>query len=1322
MSFFFSPAIKEALRLDPQALHNVDINVLLFRTAPSMSSDASSLWRNANTKAELLTYLGWEEVSGISGYPLTTKLRLNQRPNPAWVSGDPSIFLNNYYYTFDEYLFSGLGQAISIAAIGFERASDGMLIFASNSPTGTLMNITPGDKLMALEDPAFLDDTNRYLLWFTKNPVAVDPQEGPIVLLKAAPVFEISNTLHAWLYPQRANMIANPSFETSEGDPYWSPTVERVADPAPGGGAWAGKFTGDGVFAVESNVWPTVYGSDQSELWTLQLMVKAGADTTQLRVGLVYWDADYRGTNVDWGTEDEQWELRSEAWTHIACVRHAPQAHQAMLRLDVGGTEITIDRVLAERGALKEYPYFDGDEMYADAGAYSWYGGESVAGRTYSMWYSGRRAVIGRLFATPKDTDAPEDYITDTDVLAAGLVYKWVPAGVTVIPHMDVFYPNDLRWWPPPRTKPVLPYSTTGDDGMGVDPPPDWPPANTPQIWSDSSVASVGVAVTSSGFIQHWPGGSTASVGVAAVSGTMLQPASVPAGAVHHFDFSNASSLNLTGTTINSITDRVGTLVLNNAAGTVTTNIVGNAGLTAGRNNAYGGPFNRLTNNGCQLNNQPMWVSLVGRITPKPGGTEGYKANFFQLNSSATPTGRTGSLVIGDSDNHVYLQAGSSIESTFNADDQDHTYFWEFNGASSKLYVDGVLAVSGNAGTNGTTLGGQLTLFNVHNGSSESDTAIGEIVLGTGTHTLAEIQTEDLRLRTKWNLSYTFADGAFHDVIVPVGVTSAVFECWGAGPGPNAPLTLNGNGAYIRAVATDLVPGETLRLTPGGVGNYAGAGGFNGGGACTGLGGSDGNGGNGASDIRRGGTALADRKLVGGAGGGGINASGGGSGGPGGYPTGGVGTAFSGNGTGGTQTAGGVSVAGPPNGTFGVGATSPSGPGGGRGGGGGGGGWWGGGAGASGFGTSCSGGGGSSYCDPSLILISAEAIGTWAGPGKVKVTFVITPPSRIAAEYTLPQNTGGNDPFLTGPMVIGRTMYTVESTGPELWKFNLDAPGTVGGGSATLTKTAITGGSFFAGHVTTGVATNGYMWGLITGPYRIARIDPATATFSGTVAVVFSYHTLGTDSWVYNSDGGNLITRIDPTGPTIVATSPSLAGSAGFMCFDVVNNALWSLSWTGVANSTDRKLIRLDPLTLAIVGTPVNLPGAGGKQLIPSVDKTGTYIYAVDGGTGTIYRVTIATGAVTTYASVIPVFAANEGSPSVVIQDQLYTWHTYVANTSEDVLAQVNVNTMVATLISGYSDATFGASAGSYYDGVNLWLLGRNVASGNQSDALIKMS
>ena len=82
-----------------------------------------------------------------------------------------------------------------------------------------------------------------------------------------------------------------------------------------------------------------------------------------------------------------------------------------------------------------------------------------------------RRAVMGRLFATPVDTIYPGDVLSDAEVAQAGMVYRWVPAGVTVIPHIDVFYPDDLR---------SPPINNVGTDTLGYYPDD---PNGVPNPW-----------------------------------------------------------------------------------------------------------------------------------------------------------------------------------------------------------------------------------------------------------------------------------------------------------------------------------------------------------------------------------------------------------------------------------------------------------------------------------------------------------------------------------------------------------------------------------------------------------------------------------------------------------------------------------------------------------------------------------------------------------------------------------------------------------------------------------------------------------------------
>lgn len=236
--------------------------------------------------------------------------------------------------------------------------------------------------------------------------------------------------------------------------------------------------------------------------------------------------------------------------------------------------------------------------------------------------------------------------------------------------------------------------------------------------------------------------------------------------------------------------------------------------------------------------------------------------------------------------------------------------------------------------------------------------------------TLAPLRTAPILTNTR---SFAHTDTA-QSFIVPDGVTSIDATVYGAAGGAEYDPVGSPRAKGAKVVTTlTVTPGATLGVYVGGKGGdgadgVAGTAGYNGGAAgAAGAGG-----GGGASDIRSGGTALADRIVVAGGGGGdGANDATNGLGGTGGT-TGGNGTdGGSGDkgfgGTGGTGAAGGTggaagtgAVAGS-NGALGVGGVGGVGigaGGGGRGGGGGGGGFYGGGGGGGGGGLGTNGGGG----------------------------------------------------------------------------------------------------------------------------------------------------------------------------------------------------------------------------------------------------------------------------------------------------------------------------------------------------------------------------
>jgi hypothetical protein len=281
------------------------------------------------------------------------------------------------------------------------------------------------------------------------------------------------------------------------------------------------------------------------------------------------------------------------------------------------------------------------------------------------------------------------------------------------------------------------------------------------------------------------------------------------------------------------------------------------------------------------------------------------------------------------------------------------------NGATNSVYTHPTLTI-------GTTYYYRVaaTYSNVSNVSTVS--RLSSIVSATPqlTDTVKFIQAgpnDTPRLATSFDVK---------DFVVPAGVSTIQVRAVGAAAGATNGALGNGGSVLTNLPVT---AGETLKLYIGSQPqniNGVNIVGFNGGGTSaygiTGFGG-------GATDIRRGGTALANRVVVAGGGGGRSGGYWGGAGG------GLIGQADNGSQvSGGTQTGPGPKIGGTNqiNGVLGIGAsaTNASGAGGG--------GYWGGNSNAGTY----AGGGGSSYTDPSA-LNTVHTQGGNTGDGFITITY-----------------------------------------------------------------------------------------------------------------------------------------------------------------------------------------------------------------------------------------------------------------------------------------------------------------------------------------------
>jgi hypothetical protein len=391
------------------------------------------------------------ELSGLAGWspPLT--------PNSATASvGTTTSGTSTYVVANNKFTMGGgwTTASVSAAALVLEGSYGGTtdpIIMLTDTPFEGSTVLRQTDSLWAR--PVSLLAGNRSLFswpnWAT-GMTSVLPVEGSIAVSLGPPAFEAAYTHHAWLFPQRVNMVANPSFEG--GTNHWRTNGTLTKTPstalvpaAPGGGAFYGRFTGAAPLVAESNTFPLYHRATTQDQWTIQAMVRG---TGRLRVGLVGWDPTFLGASTDWGDQPdnnyrEEWLLPPSGYLHVVALRRSFESTTGMVRLECSGGSMEIDNVLCESDWLRGWRYFDGDSTFGARDDHSWYGGENRKGKSYSCFYNHRRAVVGRLFAW--DIEADDFTITDEEVESQGFVYKWVPAGVRVAAHLDVLWPEDIQ-------------------------------------------------------------------------------------------------------------------------------------------------------------------------------------------------------------------------------------------------------------------------------------------------------------------------------------------------------------------------------------------------------------------------------------------------------------------------------------------------------------------------------------------------------------------------------------------------------------------------------------------------------------------------------------------------------------------------------------------------------------------------------------------------------------------------------------------------------------------------------------------------------------
>jgi len=456
-------SLDKTVPIDPsQNLFNPakSVHWVFFRSYAAFADSQDPRYTAVQTIADLQAIPGWSPAITPSSTPQSVG---------ATTPGTTTTFcIANNPFTMGGGWQSSTVVAAALVLEGTYTGTVDPVIYITDDPFEGGVVLDPADTLIARQAPAVAG--NRPLFsWpvFVTGQTTTVVTEGSVAVLEAPPSYELAYTRHCWLYPQRVNFIANPSFEL--GTNHWraSGAVTRVqgtpsVPAAPGGGAWFGRFAGSGLVVAESNTFPLTSRTTVEDLWTIQAMVRG---VGQLRVALLGWEPEVVETRSDWG-DSEVWNLPANGWLHVYALRRSGETTTGMVRFECSGGQFEVDNILCEPDWLKDWPYFDGDSTYGARDDYAWYGGENRKGQTYSTWYNHKRAVTGRLFAW--DIDSDDFVVTDEEVEAQGFVYKWVPAGVRVTPHLDVLRPNDIQEVISPVTGSVTAYKTNPNDAMGV--------------------------------------------------------------------------------------------------------------------------------------------------------------------------------------------------------------------------------------------------------------------------------------------------------------------------------------------------------------------------------------------------------------------------------------------------------------------------------------------------------------------------------------------------------------------------------------------------------------------------------------------------------------------------------------------------------------------------------------------------------------------------------------------------------------------------------------------------------------------------------------
>ena len=217
MTAVFTNSFKAALLADPTLMDMAQVEMVMFPVAATLSPTSEgkgaapatgSPYAAIDTIAGLETQLGW-------GPSVSQRVTATLPVNAAMEGTPPNAtyfaIMNDTGFVLPAGFPTSLVIAVAFVYKGTKQGMQDKIMFITDTPVlaGVVMHV--GDGIIAQSDPA----KGRILLSWASDSVI----EGPLVRQVGPAPFEPARTQHLWIYPQRTNMIANPSFE--EDTTYW---------------------------------------------------------------------------------------------------------------------------------------------------------------------------------------------------------------------------------------------------------------------------------------------------------------------------------------------------------------------------------------------------------------------------------------------------------------------------------------------------------------------------------------------------------------------------------------------------------------------------------------------------------------------------------------------------------------------------------------------------------------------------------------------------------------------------------------------------------------------------------------------------------------------------------------------------------------------------------------------------------------------------------------------------------------------------------------------------------------------------------------------